>query len=45
MNEVLRMQNDLGVSADDLTLTPEHLAAVIKWSMQGRSTLLQQKPY
>jgi aspartyl-tRNA(Asn)/glutamyl-tRNA(Gln) amidotransferase subunit B len=30
MNEVLRMQNELGLSADDLTLSPEHLAAVIK---------------
>jgi aspartyl-tRNA(Asn)/glutamyl-tRNA(Gln) amidotransferase subunit B len=30
MNEVLRMQNDLGLSADALTLTPEHLAEVIK---------------
>ena len=30
MNEVLRMLNDLGVSADVLALTPKHLAAVIK---------------
>jgi aspartyl-tRNA(Asn)/glutamyl-tRNA(Gln) amidotransferase subunit B len=30
MNEVLRMLNDLGVSADGLALTPEHLAGVIK---------------
>jgi len=30
MNEVLRMLNDLGVSADALALTPEHLAGVIK---------------
>ena len=30
MNEVLRMQNDLGVSADELVLKPEDLAAVIK---------------
>jgi aspartyl-tRNA(Asn)/glutamyl-tRNA(Gln) amidotransferase subunit B len=30
MNEVLRMQNDLGLSADALTLTPAYLAVVIK---------------
>ncbi len=30
MNEVLRMQNELGLSADGLTLLPEHLAAVVK---------------
>jgi aspartyl-tRNA(Asn)/glutamyl-tRNA(Gln) amidotransferase subunit B len=30
MNEVLRMLNDLGFSADGLALTPEHLAGVIK---------------
>jgi aspartyl-tRNA(Asn)/glutamyl-tRNA(Gln) amidotransferase subunit B len=30
MNEVLRMLNDLGVSAEVLALTPEHLAEVIK---------------
>jgi aspartyl-tRNA(Asn)/glutamyl-tRNA(Gln) amidotransferase subunit B len=30
MNEVLRMRNDLGVEADELTLTPAHLAEAIK---------------
>ena len=30
MNEVLRMQNDLGVSADELVLKPEDLAEAIK---------------
>jgi len=30
MNEILRMLNALGVEADALALTPEHLAAVIK---------------
>ena len=30
MNEVLRMQNELGLSADALTLSPEHLASVIR---------------
>ena len=30
MNEVLRMQNELGLSADALTLTPEYLAEVIR---------------
>jgi aspartyl-tRNA(Asn)/glutamyl-tRNA(Gln) amidotransferase subunit B len=30
MNEVLRMQNELSVSADALTLTPEYLAEVIR---------------
>jgi len=30
MNEVLRMLNDLGVSADELSLTPEYLVEVIK---------------
>lgn len=30
MNEILRMLNDLGVSADELILKPEHLAEAIK---------------
>ena len=30
MNEILRMLNDLVLSADELVLKPEHLAAVIK---------------
>lgn len=30
MNEVLRMLNDLGLSADQLKLSPEHLGGVIK---------------
>jgi aspartyl-tRNA(Asn)/glutamyl-tRNA(Gln) amidotransferase subunit B len=30
MNEILRMLNDLMLSADELVLKPEHLAAVIK---------------
>ncbi len=30
MNESLRMMNDLGLDADGLVVTPEHLAAVIK---------------
>ncbi len=30
MNEILRMLNDLCLSADELVLAPEHLAAVIK---------------
>jgi aspartyl-tRNA(Asn)/glutamyl-tRNA(Gln) amidotransferase subunit B len=30
MNEVLRMLNDLGIDAGELTLTPEHLAEAIK---------------
>ena len=30
MNEILRMLNDLFLSADELVLKPEHLAAVIK---------------
>ncbi len=30
MNEILRMLNDLGLAADELTITPEHLAAVIR---------------
>jgi aspartyl-tRNA(Asn)/glutamyl-tRNA(Gln) amidotransferase subunit B len=35
MNEVLRMLNDLGVSADALALTPEHLATVVKLVEDG----------
>lgn len=38
MNEVLRMQNDLGVSAEGLALTPEHLAEVIKLVDTGTIT-------
>jgi len=30
MNDVLRMLNDLGLSADQLVLSPEHLAEVVK---------------
>ena len=30
MNELLRILNDLGVDASELTLSPEHLAEVIK---------------
>jgi len=30
MNEILRMLNDLGIAANELILTPEHLAQVIK---------------
>ena len=35
MNEVLRMQNDLGVSADVLALTPEYLSTVVKLVEDG----------
>ncbi len=35
MNEVLRMQNDLGLSADVLALTPEYLSTVIKLVEDG----------
>lgn len=35
MNEVLRMLNDLGLTADLLVLTPEHLAAVITMVDEG----------
>ena len=35
MNEVLRMQNELGLSADALTLTPKHVAGVIKMVEAG----------
>ena len=35
MNEVLRMLNELGESADDLALTPDHLAEVIKLVEDG----------
>ena len=30
MNEILRMLNDLNITADQLKLAPENLAAVIK---------------
>ncbi len=30
MNEILRMLNELGINADELTLSPEHLAQVIE---------------
>jgi len=36
MNEILRMLNDLGVSADALTLKPEHLASVLKMVDEGK---------
>ncbi len=35
MNEILRMLNDLGLMADELTITPEHLAAVIRMVEAG----------
>jgi aspartyl-tRNA(Asn)/glutamyl-tRNA(Gln) amidotransferase subunit B len=35
MNEILRMLNDLGISADQLRLTPKDLAAVIKMVDDG----------
>jgi aspartyl-tRNA(Asn)/glutamyl-tRNA(Gln) amidotransferase subunit B len=35
MNEILRMLNDLGLNADDLVLSPENLAAVIKMVEAG----------
>ena len=36
MNEILRMLNDLFLSADELVLKPEHLAAVIKLVDAGK---------
>ncbi len=36
MNEVLRMLNDLGLSADELVLKPEHLAEAIKLVDEGK---------
>jgi aspartyl-tRNA(Asn)/glutamyl-tRNA(Gln) amidotransferase subunit B len=35
MNEILRMLNELGISADELVLLPEHLAEVIKMVDKG----------
>jgi len=35
MNEILRMLNDLGLTAGDLVLKPEHLATVIKMVDDG----------
>jgi aspartyl-tRNA(Asn)/glutamyl-tRNA(Gln) amidotransferase subunit B len=35
MNEILRMLNELGISADALTIKPEHLVAVIKMVDDG----------
>ncbi len=35
MNEILRMLNELGISADALVLLPEHLAEVIKMVDKG----------
>ncbi len=36
MNEILRMLNDLGCNADDLKITPEHLASVIRLVTDGK---------
>jgi aspartyl-tRNA(Asn)/glutamyl-tRNA(Gln) amidotransferase subunit B len=36
MNEILRMLNELGISADELTLAPEYLAGVIKMVDAGK---------
>ena len=36
MNEVLRMTNDLGLQADELVLSPQHLAEVIQMVDQGK---------